>query len=396
MIDDSRGDRNGASPLRVAVNTLSVVPLRTGGGETYLVNLLRRMADQKNVRLLLLVSNLNEGLFADFPRETTRLMRVPLAGRSVGLRLLAEHVILPRLCARWGADVLFAPGNSIPFLTTGPTVLAIQSMHYSIVPEQMSPLRVAYFSRMVPLAGRRASRVVAVSADIARRLARVAGIGPNRIRVVYEGFDPSFKRVTDEGVIADTLARHGIPRPFLLFVSSLNIFKNPDKAIRAFAALDRPDLHLVIVGRDNTGMLAQWQELVRSLGVENRVRFMGFVPNNELPALYSSAECMLYPSAVETFGLPPLEAMGCGLPVVASNRTSVPEIVGDAALCVDPDDTDALAAAIARVLDEPDLRRDLAARGQRRLGRFCWTRAARETLEVLRDAAGRDPVEGAP
>jgi glycosyltransferase involved in cell wall biosynthesis len=387
MIGDSTMAGKDGRPLRVAVNTLSVVPLRTGGGETYLVNLLRRMAHLPDVRLLLLVSSRNEALFADFPGETTRLVRVPLSGKGVGLRLLAEHAILPRQCARLGADVLFAPGNSVPFLASGPTVLAIQSMHYSIVPEQMSLLRVAYFKRMVPLAGRRASRVVAVSADIARRLARVAHLGPNRIRVVYEGFDPSFSRVTDETVIAETLARHGIPRPFLLFVSSLNVFKNPDKAIRAFAALDRPDLHLVIVGRDNTGMLGTWQELVRSLGIEDRVSFKGFVPNHELPALYSSAECMLYPSAVETFGLPPLEAMGCGLPVVASNRTSVPEIVGDAALCVDPDDIDALAAAIARVLDEPDLRRDLVERGGRRLSRFCWDRAARETLDVLREAA---------
>jgi len=373
--------------LRVAVNTLSVVPLRTGGGETYLVNLVREMARLDDVRLLLLVSTANEALFEEFASDTVELRRVPLAGRSVALRLAAEHLVLPRQATGWGADVLFSPGNSTPFLATGPTVLAIQSMHYSIVPEQMSKLRVLYFSQVVPVAGRRASRVVAVSADIARRLARVAHVGPERVRVVYEGFDPSFARVTGARAVDQALANHGIPRPFLLFVSSLNVFKNPDKAIRAFAALRRPELTLVMVGRDNTGMIEQWKELTRTLGVAERVRFLGFVPNHELPALYSAAECLLYPSAVETFGLPPLEAMGCGLPVVASNRTSIPEIVGDAALCVDPDDTDALAAAIGRVLDEPDLRRDLAERGRARLPRFSWAQAARETVEVLREAA---------
>jgi glycosyltransferase involved in cell wall biosynthesis len=316
---------------------------------------------------------------------------VPLAGRSVALRLAAEHLVLSGRAAAWGADVLFAPGNSTPFLTAGPTVLAIQSMHYSIVPEQMSRLRVAYFSRVVPVAGRRAARVVAVSADIARRLARVANLGRGRIRVVYEGFDPSFARIEDESTIATALENQGLARPFLLFVSSLNVFKNPDKAIRAFARLDRPDLSLAIVGRDNTGTLDRWTDLARTLGVLDRTHFLGFVPNHELPAIYSAAECLLYPSAVETFGLPPLEAMGCDLPVIASNRTSVPEIVGDAALCVDPDDIDALAAAIGRVLDEPELRRTLVARGRRRLERFSWPRAARETLAVLREAAGRGP-----
>jgi glycosyltransferase involved in cell wall biosynthesis len=233
----------------------------------------------------------------------------------------------------------------------------------------------------------------AVSEDIARRLAEVAHLGPHRIRVVYEGFDPRFARWEDEAKVEEVLARHGVARPFLLFVSSLNVFKNPDKAIRAFARLGRDDLRLVLVGRDNTGIQARWEELARREGVADRTTFVGFVPNAELPAFYSAAECLLYPSAVETFGLPPLEAMGCDLPVVASNRTSVPEICGDAALTVDPDDVDALAGAIARVLDDEALRRDLTSRGRRRLERFRWSRAARETLEVLREAAA---ARGAP
>ena len=378
------------APLRVAVNTLSVVPRRTGGGETYLVNLLDRLSRRESARLLLLTSDLNESLFEPF-RDRVELRRVPLAGRATVLRLAAEHLLVSALARGWGADVLFAPGNAIPFLSLIPTVLAIQSMHYSIVPEQMSPFRVAYFSRFVPIAGRRSARVIAVSADIARRLAAVARVGPSRVRVVYEGFDPRFCRVTGGDAIDAALAPYGVARPFLLFVSSLNAFKNPDKAIRAFAALDRPALRLVIVGRDNTGTLERWRALAAELGVAERTTFLGFVDNAKLPAFYSAAELLLYPSAVETFGLPPLEAMGCGLPVIASNRTSVPEIVGDAGLCVDPDDIGALAGAIRRVLDDGALRADLVARGHRRLAAFSWERAADETLEVLAAAAGRAP-----
>jgi glycosyltransferase involved in cell wall biosynthesis len=140
-------------------------------------------------------------------------------------------------------------------------------------------------------------------------------------------------------------------------------------------------------------MRSRWEDLARELGVGDRVRFLGFVPNRSLPAVYSAAECLLYPSAVETFGLPPLEAMGCDLPVIASDRTAVPEIVGDAAITIDPDDIEAFSAAITSVLDDADLRRALTARGRRRLRRFSWDRSASETLGVLREAAS---AGGAP
>jgi glycosyltransferase involved in cell wall biosynthesis len=201
--------------------------------------------------------------------------------------------------------------------------------------------------------------------------------------VIACGIDPQFKPVADEDVRQGVLARYGIDRPYLLYVGGINARKNIARLFEAYAQVraTHPDVILVVAGK------RQWQTgeidaAFRRFNLEDQVHFTGYVDDRDLPALYSAAELFVFPSLYEGFGLPPLEAMACGTPVVTSNASSLPEVVGDAALTVDPYDVDGLAAAIKHALTDEDLRVELRRRGVARAAQFTWQRAARETLAV--------------
>ncbi len=364
--------------MRIAVNTLSAVAGRTGGGETYLRNLLSAMVPllRPGERLILYCTRRNAGLLPT-PAGAVRHVLLPALPRP--LRVALEHLLLGAFVRRDGVDVLLAPGNVILPLAGVPQVLALQSLHYLLVGGEMSRVRVAYFRRLVPLSCGRAARVLCMSEDLRRTLVAAVPRAAGKAVVVHEGADLSVFGP------ADPQGDGG----YLLYVGSLNPFKRPDTVVRALGRLRREGLRppvLRMVGRPDPADRRRIEALAGAEGVADLVRIEGVVPYSDLPALYGRAAALVYPSAVETFGLPPLEAMACGCPVIAGNRTSVPEIVGDAAVLVDPDDPAALAGAIGRVLGSAGAREDLRRSGFANIRRFSWERAAGRTLSALRDA----------
>ncbi len=379
--------------MRFAVNALSVVPDETGGGETYLRELLRALAEPSGGakhEVLVYCSRNGATLFEE--RGAVRLRVIDLDNRSRVRRLLHEHLRLASALQRDGVDALYAPGNALPLRVPCPAVLGIQSLHSFQVPEEMSRFRVAYFRRMVPRSARRAQRVLCVSHDIRATLLRAApDVDPDTVRVVHEGAPTDVARVDDPERLATVCADHGVePGRFVLFVSSLNPFKRPERAVQAVAKLrdgGAGTWPLLLAGRASAEHTARVVAAARACGAEDLVHVLGTVGRDDLAALYSAARAFVYPSTVETFGLPPLEAMACDCPVVAADRTSIPEVVGDAGLLVDPDDVDALAAALRRALEDEDLRADLVRRGRARLGVFTWEAAAQGTVALLEEAA---------
>ena len=380
--------------MRIAINALSIRAGQTGGGETYLVNLTRAMAAASPENdFLIIASRTSRALFEDM----TCNVRVAATKRLPGgrwARVAYERCLLARAVARLDADVVLMPGNAGMPSPPCPEVVVVQSLLYLLAPEEVSPLRRLYFSRVMPRDIAGATLALAVSQDIASILTDQLGVPPARIRVVHEGVDMAFAPVADQGRIDAVVRAAGGRRPYILFVSALKPYKNADKAVRALARLNRglsAPRDLLVVGSDRGGIQADLAELAIEEGVADRVRFTGPVPHGKLDALYSGADALVFPSRIESFGLPVLEAMACGTPVVASNRSAVPEVAGDAALVVDPEDVSALANALRQTIEDPAVRETLVAKGLDRVRRFTWERAARGTLDVLAEAAAAKP-----
>jgi len=243
---------------------------------------------------------------------------------------------------------------------------------------------------LVPWSVRRATHVIAPSDFTGRALEARYGVAADRVRVISPGVGENFRPRT-EIEIRTVLARYGLEPGFLFSLGRLNRRKNLSSLLRAYTALrgqGRADLSLVIGGKVDHG----GEELRRDLResrLSSRVHWVGLIPDADLPAFYAGAICFVYPSLFEGFGLPLVEAMACGCPVVSSDRTACPEVVGTAGLLVDPEDVTAMAASIARVLDDEALRADLRDRGLARSRLFTWEETARRTLGALREAAGR-------
>jgi len=386
--------------MRIAVNALSVVPGETGGGETYLVELLRAMAEHEAAaahEIVVYCSENAEHLYRE--RGSVRTHVLPFDNRDRKRRLLFEHLRLGPMIAAHGADVLYAPGNALPLRLSTPAVLGVQSLHSFVVPEEMSRFRVAYFRRLVPRSARRARRVLCVSQDIRALLLReVPGLDAAKVRVIYEGAPEDMGPATDDASIAAICAHYAVKRDhFVLFVSSLNPFKRPERAIEALAwwrAESGEEWPLILAGRASEEHTARVEAAIVRAGMQGLVTIAGTLGRDDLSALLTAARVMVYPSTVETFGLPPLEAMACGTPVVASDRTSVPEIVGDAALVVDPDAVPAFGAALGTLLHDDDLRSRLIDAGRRQVALFRWDTAAEQTLALLLEAASDDGTVG--
>jgi len=244
-----------------------------------------------------------------------------------------------------------------------------------------------HLNKWVPYSARKAHHVIAVSEATRRDLIELYHISPAKITVLYHGISPAFRRVEDAGTLAAIRHKYGLAeRPFVLSVGTIQPRKNYRRLIQAFAHLDE-SLALVIAGSKGWHYEDVFGEVSRQ-GLAERVHFLGFVADADLPALYSAASLFVYPSLYEGFGLPVLEAMTCGTPVVASNQSALPEVVGQAGLLVDPRDVKALAAAMSRLLADKDLHQKLAQAGHVRAANFTWGNMAVKLIALYQQLIG--------
>jgi glycosyltransferase involved in cell wall biosynthesis len=291
-----------------------------------------------------------------------------------------KHLALPLALRRDRREVFHSPTGTLPLVTPCRQVVTIHDLFAAVEPSWFSP-RVGWQLRLTQRrAARAASRVIAVSQCTRRDLIERYGVPADRIEVVYNGVD--HRRFQPSEVDAETIARRfGVPYPFILCVGSLMPWRNAPRLLRAAARLG---LGMLFVGRDIWGT-----DPTERIAVERGwgwARFAGYVPDTDLPSLYAAASVFAYPSLYEGFGIPPLEAMACGTPVVASTRGALPEVLGDAALLVDPYDEIAIAEALQAAADDSGT---LRRRGIERAARFTWQRSAAETWQVYETAARR-------
>jgi glycosyltransferase involved in cell wall biosynthesis len=391
--------------LRVAVNaTFLAVPQPDGipRASYWLVReLVRRSAGEVEWLLFTPALAWHDALAELRALPNCRVLQTPLMSprpAQLAWRLFA----LPALAKLHRADVLFNPyGNGPLWMPPGlPLVIVNHDISWLDLPGVYSPAYRIFMPRIQRRAIRLARRVIAVSAYTADQIVSRLRVAPGRVQVVYNGVDPRITaragRPDDDTPLPPALADALAGRPFFLFVGSLLPRKNLHRVLDAFAALrasHAPDAQIVVVGVKRV-FGADGGEMQRSdlAGVQ----FAGYVDDATLGALYRRAICLVCPSLYEGFGLPIVEAMALGAPVITSNVTALPEVAGDAALLVDPYDTDAIRQAMLRLLQDEGLRADLRARGYERARDFTWERAADGVLATLRRAAGVSQRETSP
>ena len=339
---------------------------------------------------------------------TLRLSRLPTSRPVV--RIFWEQVAQPFALRKEGVDLLHALAFVTPLLSPCPSVITIYDLSFILYPESFKGSKRFYLSLFTRLSARRARRIIAISQSTKGDVVRLLGVSPDKVEVVYCGIDEAFCPLPGDQV-ATFRSKRGLPERFILFVGTIEPRKNVTRLIEAFAGLKsqvtgprlRPEAHpegsqvagdlgpvtwdlRLVIGGAKGWFYEDVFARVKELGVEGEVMFPGYISAGELPLWYNAAELFVYPSLYEGFGLPPLEAMACGTPVVAANTSSLPEVVGEAGLTVDPLAVEELTEAMRRVLDDEALRQEMRERGLRRAQGFSWTKTAQETGQVYRRA----------
>ncbi len=365
-------------PLRVGVNALYMIPGGVGGTEIYLRALLPALAEIDPVNRYFVFTNCETG--ADLVPAARNFTHAPqrFHAASRPMRILWEQTMLPLAARRLRLDVMLNPGFTAPLLCTCPQATVFHDLQHKRHPEYFRWFDRPFWRLFLYWAARRSNVVIAISAATAADLKRFYPRLPeSKIRIVPQGVDPVFSAIS--------MRRR--PEPFLLAVSTLHPHKNLDGLLRAFAIFRtrRPDFRLLVCGMHgfSTGPL---QELRRSLGLEEAVEFPGWIPREQLYDLYARAWAFLYPSRFEGFGLPVLEAMAAGIPMACSDVEPMAGLAGYAALKFEPNDVDAIAAAMVQLTEDMELRQRLAEEGPRQAANFSWKGTAKGTLAALMDA----------
>ncbi len=355
-----------------ASRALSAAPTGTEGYSYHLLRaLLPRLGAQYRTRLYFRDAPAPDA----FPGAELRVIPCPR---------LWTHLRLSWEMARRPPDLLFVPAHVLPPIRPRRTVVTIHDLGYRYFPEAHPWRQRLYLDWSTRWNARVADHILADSNATRDALVREYGIAAAKITVAYPGYDSDLAPVRDATALAAVRARYHIPGPYILFMGRLQPRKNLARLLDAFASLapDRQDLTLVLAGPP--GWLAEpIHARVRELGLESRVLFPGYIAATDKAALISGAHVFAYPSLYEGFGFPVLEAQACGVPLLAGATSSLPEVVGEGGLLVDPLDTSAIAAGLARLLDDAMLRRTLVALGAANLRRFSWDATAGVALTVI-------------
>lgn len=362
--------------MRIGIDA-RLVDYRQAGITQYTLQLLEALADV----------NVED----EFLLLTSRRRREPLVSQTgfTQRRILTpphhtlEQYTLPLEISPLGLDVLHSPDFIPPFRRNCRSVITVHDLNFVLYPHFLTKSAARFYGQ-IDEAVRHTDAIIAVSQATKEDVTRLLGVPEHKITVIYEAASPVYRRLDDPDISARVRQRFGLERDFLLFVSTIEPRKNVPTLLKAFKRLlesYRPDVDLVLAG-ERGWLYEEVFQLVTDLNLLERVHFLGRVTAEELVWLYNTAQALVAPSFYEGFGLTPLEAMACGTPVIVSNISSFPEVVGDAGLLVDPYEEEDLAVAMWRLLSDAELRASLVEKGLTRAGLFSWEKAARQTLDL--------------
>jgi len=380
--------------VRVGCNLLWLVPGSVGGSETATVHLLRTIAADPpdDIELSLYALDSFAAAYPElagaFPTEG-----VPLTGRLKPLRVAAENTWLRRQ-VRGRVDVMHHMGGVLPLSQGAPSVVTLHDLQPFDMPDNFSASKRTYLQRTIPRTVRRARRIITASEFVRHGVVERFGIDPDRVVVTPWGVGPPSSEVS----LGEVQARYGLPRRWFVFPSFTWWHKDHALAVQAFAqvAAREHDVVLVLTGGEGPAEAAVL-ERIDALGLRHRVRRTGLIPRRDVLAIVRGSVAMIYPSRYEGFGLPVIEAMSLGAPVLAADATSLPEVLGDAGRLLPPGDIDRWADAMCDLLGDGAERERMAEAGRARSASYTWTRTMAATLAAYRDVAEEAAVEaGSP
>jgi glycosyltransferase involved in cell wall biosynthesis len=383
--------------MRIALNAQFLQTPASGSGQ-YLLHLLHALKeiDQQNEYILLGAKPVAAERIAAIPFPY-HVNSVPsFANRNENIeKLLWEQYTGPAAAHKSAVDLFHVPYFAPPLFPRTPTVVTIHDVIPLRLPAYLTGAKVKAYMRLAARAAHHATLIITVSQHAKQDMIDALHLPAERIRVTYEAAGDEYRPITDTTILAQARAHYQMGERYIFYLGGLDQRKNVPQLVRAFAhlykQLEQPDLQLLISGnpdKQKGSFFPDPRPIAAELGISDQVIYR-FVEDADKPAMYSGASLFVFPSLYEGFGLDPLEAMACGAPVVCSNRTSLPEVVGDAAITVDPDDTHALVAAMRSVLTDSSLANDLRARSIQRAAQFSWRKTATETLAAYEEALAR-------
>jgi glycosyltransferase involved in cell wall biosynthesis len=372
--------------LRIAIDAHSV-GTGLGGNESYATNLIEALAeiDQEN-RYSLYVTR-REAV----ERFSNRWPNFDVRATLPHTPLIRIPLILSAELRRCPVDVLHVQFTAPPF-SPCPLVVSIHDLSFEHLPQTFKWRSRKQLRITVRRSAREASQVIALSEHARKDIISTYCISPEKVTAIPLAAAAHFRPIRNDEELQRVRQTYGIEGEYILSVGAIQPRKNLSRLVAAYSRLRRAtpegNLPKLVLAGKCAWLYEETLRTIKELQVSDSVILTGYVPESDLPVLYSGALCFVYPSYFEGFGLPPLEAMKCGVPVIVGNRTSLPEVVGDAAILVDPFDADAIAGAMDKLISDSNLRAELAARGLARAKLFDWRETARQTLTVYQRAAG--------
>lgn len=370
--------------MHVGLNLVFLVPGATGGMEIYARELLPALAAHEDVRLTAFVNRTAAeagGPWADFADQV--VVPVNVERRIEWVR--GEQQFVPRLAKRAGVDLVHSLASTAPLAGAAVRVTTVHDLNYRMVPEAHFGARALGMRVLVPAAVRRSHRIIVDAASTRDDLVSHLRVPPGKVDVVPLAAAPA----TTDGATSGSELRRRLEmgeRPVVLSVSAKRPHKNLPRLLRALAAIPAERRPLLVIPGYATPHEHELRALASRLGISEQIRFPEWLSPADMEGLYALATCVVFPSLYEGFGLPVLEAMTRGVPVASSDRSSLPEVAGDAALLFDPEDEEAIRVSLERLLGEPELARRLRSAGLEQAARFSWATTAEGTLQSYRRA----------
>jgi glycosyltransferase involved in cell wall biosynthesis len=380
--------------MRIGIDA-SALPSRPVGAGNYIIQLIRAIARRLAIDDSQATSQVDRLEFVIFIQksrlvllnveETPNLRLAVIPNISPSMRVLWEQVSLPGLAKSHQIDLLHSLHYTMPLAYPGQTVVTFHDMTFFLFPHHHTLLKRYFFRFFIHTSSRQAAALIADSESTRQDAIRLAGVPSDKIFTAPLGVTQEFHPIREYTILLQARQKYHLPERFLLYVGMIEPRKNLPTLLQAYATIadQMPDHRLVVVGPKGW-MVENILQLTGRLNISDKVHFTGYVEQADLPLIYNMADVFIYPSVYEGFGLPVLEAMACGTPVVTSNVSSMPEIVGDAGVLLAPNDSQALAHSLLELINDPVNRQRLSIKGLERAAAFTWDRTAEKTIAVYR------------